>query len=57
MTKLASQLSAQSQEFHSNQQAMEKTIADFKDKLTEIQKGGDENARAKHLARGKNAAA
>src|SRR3982751_1269220 len=53
MAQLASQLSSQSQEFHANAAAMEKLVADFRDKLTEIQKGGDENARAKHLARGK----
>lgn len=53
MTQLASNLSSQSQEFQSNRDAMEKTVKDFKDKLHLIQQGGEENARAKHLARGK----
>ena len=53
MAQLASQLSAQSSEFKNNQSAMEKVVNDFKEKLTAIQQGGDENARAKHLARGK----
>jgi hypothetical protein len=46
MSQLSSQLSAQSQEYQSNFRAMEKTVADFKDKLAVIQQGGDENARA-----------
>ncbi len=53
MTQLASQLSPQSQEFQKNFEATEKVVGDFRDKLVEIQKGGDETARAKHLARGK----
>lgn len=53
MTKLASQLSVQSPEFAQNAAAMEKTVADFKEKLAAIQLGGEETARAKHLARGK----
>ncbi|HYD16985.1 MAG TPA: carboxyl transferase domain-containing protein [Patescibacteria group bacterium] len=53
MAQLASQLSSTSQEFQANAAAMEKTVADYKEKLAEIQKGGDETARAKHLARGK----
>jgi len=53
MAQLASQLSAQSQDFQKNAEASEKVVGDFKEKLAEIQKGGDETARAKHLARGK----
>jgi len=53
MTQLASNISSQSQEFKTNAQAMEKIVADFKDKLAVIKQGGEENARAKHLARGK----
>jgi 3-methylcrotonyl-CoA carboxylase beta subunit len=53
MTQLASQLSPQSQEFQKNYEATEKVVGDFRDKLVEIQKGGDETSRAKHLARGK----
>ncbi|MEZ0262544.1 MAG: carboxyl transferase domain-containing protein [Alphaproteobacteria bacterium] len=53
MAQLASQLSAQSQDFQKNAEATAKVVGDFKEKLAEIQKGGDETARAKHLARGK----
>lgn len=53
MTQLASQLSSQSSEYQANAEATEKIVSDFKDKLGTIQQGGDENARAKHLARGK----
>jgi len=53
MTQLASQLSQQSQDYQDNYAATEKVVADYKEKLAEIQKGGDETARAKHLARGK----
>ncbi len=53
MAQLASQQSAQSQEYQKNFAATEKVVGDFKAQLAEIQKGGDENARAKHLGRGK----
>lgn len=53
MTALATRLSPQSADFKTNAEAMEKTVADFKDKLATIQQGGGETARAKHLARGK----
>lgn len=53
MTQLASNLSSQAQEFQTNRAAMEKTVKDFKEKLHLIQQGGEEKARAKHLARGK----
>lgn len=53
MTALATRLSPQSADFKENAEAMEKTVADFKDKLATIQQGGGETARAKHLARGK----
>ena len=53
MAQLATNLSGQSPEFQGNRQALEKVVDDFKAKLKVIQQGGDENARAKHLARGK----
>lgn len=53
MSQLASQLSSSSEDFQSNRQAMEKVVADFKAKLAEIERGGEEAARAKHTARGK----
>ncbi|MCE9507156.1 MAG: methylcrotonoyl-CoA carboxylase [Alphaproteobacteria bacterium] len=53
MTQLASTISHQSQDYQANHQAIEKAVKDFKEKLAVIQQGGEENARAKHLARGK----
>ena len=53
MTALASKLSPQSADFKANADAMQETVAAFKSQLATIQQGGDENARAKHLARGK----
>ncbi len=53
MTALASKLSPQSVDFKANAEAMQETVAAFKSQLASIQQGGDENARAKHLARGK----
>jgi 3-methylcrotonyl-CoA carboxylase beta subunit len=53
MTQLASNLSTQAQEYQANQKAIEKVVKDFKEKLATIQLGGEETARAKHLARGK----
>jgi 3-methylcrotonyl-CoA carboxylase beta subunit len=53
MTALASKLSPQSADFKANAEAMQEIVAAFKSQLATIQQGGDENARAKHLARGK----
>jgi len=53
MTALASKLSPQSADFKANAEAMQEIVAAFKSQLAIIQQGGDENARAKHLARGK----
>ena len=53
MSAIASKLSSQSAEFQVNLKANSDLAADLKQKLAEIQKGGDETARAKHLARGK----
>jgi 3-methylcrotonyl-CoA carboxylase beta subunit len=53
MPQLATTLSSQSADYQGNRQAIEKVVQDFKEKLRVIQQGGDENARAKHLARGK----
>ena len=51
MSQLATNLSHQSQDYTGNQQAMEKVVEDFKEKLHIIQQGGDENARAKPVSR------
>ncbi len=53
MAQLASNLSAQTPEFKENNKAIATVVDDFKEKLHIIQQGGSENARAKHLARGK----
>jgi 3-methylcrotonyl-CoA carboxylase beta subunit len=53
MTGLASNISVQSDDFKTNAEAIANTVKDFKEKLTAIRLGGDETARAKHLARGK----
>ena len=52
-SSLATKISTQTQDFTANRTAMEQIVADFNEKLALIKKGGDENARAKHLARGK----
>ncbi len=51
--QLASRISTSSDDFSANKAAMEQVVADFKQKLVQIELGGDETARAKHLARGK----
>lgn len=53
MTQLASNIAAQSTEHQQNRKMMEHIIDDFKAKLKDIEQGGSENARAKHLSRGK----
>lgn len=53
MTVLSSSLSRSSKDFQDNTQSFEGLVAEFKEKLKEIQKGGHEQAREKHLSRGK----
>lgn len=53
MTALASRISTTSDEFATNKAAMEGLVAELRSKLGTISLGGDETARAKHLARGK----
>lgn len=53
MSELKSQLSTKSETFRQNQSAMEALVTDFKEKIQQIQIGGGEKARQKHLARGK----
>ncbi len=53
MTVLKSSVSPRSQEFRDNQTAMAGLVADLKAKVDEIKQGGGEQAREKHLARGK----
>ncbi len=53
MSELKSHLSTKSETFRQNQSAMEALVTDFKEKIQQIQVGGGEKARQKHLARGK----
>jgi len=53
MAILESSLIPSSKDFQENAHHMEALVADFKAKLQDIQKGGSETAREKHLSRGK----
>ena len=53
MTVLKTAINKRSEEFQSNQQAMELLVNDMQDKVQQISLGGGEKYREKHLARGK----
>jgi 3-methylcrotonyl-CoA carboxylase beta subunit len=53
MTVLDSKINTRSPDFRANAEAMGRLVADLKDKIARIALGGGEEARAKHLARGK----
>lgn len=53
MSELKSQLSIKSEIFRQNQSIMEALVTEFREKIQQIQIGGGEKARQKHLARGK----
>jgi len=53
MPVLRSQLNARSVEFRANAERMKALVADLREKAGKIALGGDEGARAKHVARGK----
>ena len=53
MTVIKSQLHPRSEEFKANAAAMHKLVAELRDKTARAAQGGSEEARAKHLARGK----
>ena len=53
MTQLKSAINPRSAEFQENQAAMQAVMADLRDKVSRIKRGGGEAAREKHLARGK----
>ncbi len=53
MTVIKSQLHPRSEEFKTNVAAMHKLVAELRDKTARAAQGGSEEARAKHLARGK----
>src|SRR5918993_1196743 len=53
MSVLDTRFNARSDEVQANAQAMRAQVADLKDKVTAIAAGGGEQARTKHIARGK----
>ena len=53
MPAIRSQLDPRSEEYRANERRMRGLVADLKEKVTAISAGGDEAARAKHMARGK----
>src|SRR5687767_7296433 len=53
MSVLDTRFNARSDEVQANVQAMRAQVADLKDKVTAIAAGGGEQARSKHIARGK----
>jgi 3-methylcrotonyl-CoA carboxylase beta subunit len=50
---LRSQLDTRSAEFRANDERMRRLVADLREKVGQVSLGGDEAARAKHVARGK----
>ena len=53
MSVLGSTASPGSEEFHANQRAHEALIADLRDQLERVDRGGGERARERHVSRGK----
>jgi 3-methylcrotonyl-CoA carboxylase beta subunit len=53
MSVIKSQLNVRSEEFKANAAAMQALVADLREKSASVVRGGSEDARAKHLARGK----
>ena len=53
MTTLESKLNSRSNDFKANSAAMQSVVDDLKEKIAKIALGGGEEARQKHLARGK----
>ncbi|MDK3155001.1 carboxyl transferase domain-containing protein [Kamptonema cortianum] len=53
MAVLTSSLDSKSKTFQENEKHMKNLVKEFKEKLKQVQRGGDEKAKEKHLARGK----
>ena len=53
MTLIKSKLNTRSEEFRSNAAAMTALVADLREKTAQVSRGGSEDARQKHLSRGK----
>ncbi|MFC7048436.1 carboxyl transferase domain-containing protein [Emcibacter nanhaiensis] len=53
MTQLKSDLDVNGADFAANREAMQAIVDDLKDKISQIEQGGGERARDRHLSRGK----
>ena len=53
MTILESKLNPRSEDFKANAAAMQKVVDDLKEKIAKIAQGGGDDARKKHVGRGK----
>jgi len=53
MSALKSKLSPRAEDFQGNAQAMRELVGDLREKVAQSARGGSEEARSKHLARGK----
>ena len=53
MTTIQSKLNPRADEFRGNAEAMRAVVADLREKTATVARGGSEEARQKHLARGK----
>jgi 3-methylcrotonyl-CoA carboxylase beta subunit len=53
MSTIKSKLNVRSEEFRANAAAMRALVADLRQKLTEVARGGSEEARQRHVLRGK----
>ena len=53
MPTLDTKLNPRAEDFKANADAMRTLVADLRDKVARIAQGGGDDARAKHLARGK----
>ena len=53
MATIKSRLDVRAEEFRSNAAAMRALVADLREKTAQVARGGSEEARQKHLARGK----
>ncbi|CAH0445758.1 hypothetical protein LMG10661_01933 [Ralstonia syzygii subsp. syzygii] len=53
MPTLETKLTPRADDFKANADAMRALVADLRDKVARITQGGGDDARAKHLARGK----
>src|SRR5262245_38252797 len=53
MAVIQSKLNSRAEEFRGNAQAMRALVADLRERTAKVARGGSEEARARHLGRGK----